>query len=695
MTTLLRTVFILAALLMTAPTLSGQEPTESDTATLPSWTSEFSLGFRSISSTALSPDGKLVAFVVREAITEGEKSEYLSHIWVTATDGSWSRQYTQGTSSATSPQFSPDGRWLAFTTKRGKGEDATSQVWRLALAGGEATELTRSESGAGQFAFSPDGQSIAYLARDPETEDEEKAKKEKRDPVLVDQNHKYQHLYLHTLGQTALDTEKPEDDPRLTEGSFHITSFDWSPDGKTIVIGHQRDPRINTGMIDGDLSLVSVESGTVTPLVATAGVEGSPMFSPDGKWIAYVGTGSKAEPVGLGDVYAIAANGENAPFRLEKTPDQSANLVAWRADSKSLLISESIGTTRQLLDLPVEGAVRVFSEQGGEPMAGVIGSPSLARGGTHIAYVYQTRDQPPEVYASPTAGFAPMKLTSINSTIELPPMGETDLVTWTSKDGKTIEGLITYPVGFDRVQRAKAPLILNVHGGPAGVFSQSFTGSASIYLLQYFAEQGYAVLRPNPRGSTGYGRDFRFDNVRDWGFGDYEDLMAGVDWAIEQGIADPERLYVMGWSYGGYMTSFVITRTSRFQAASMGAGLPNLVSMVHTTDIPDYLTAHQGAELWEDIEEYERHSAMYHLDKVTTPTQILHGMNDLRVPFDQGRELYLGLQRLGIPTEMVAYPRTPHGPREPKLLIDVSPRILKWFEANTATSSSAATSAKP
>ena len=164
------------------------------------------------------------------------------------------------------------------------------------------------------------------------------------------------------------------------------------------------------------------------------------------------------------------------------------------------------------------------------------------------------------------------------------------------------------------------------------------------------------------------------------GFGDYEDVMHGVDKAVEMGLADPERLFVMGWSYGGYLTSFVVTRTDRFKAASMGAGLPNLISMVSTTDVPDYLVGHMGEEFWNDYETYEKHSAIYHIKQVTTPTQVIHGEKDFRVPFTQGQEFYVALKRKGVPTEMVVYPRTPHGPREPKLLMDVSDRILTWFE---------------
>ena len=245
-------------------------------------------------------------------------------------------------------------------------------------------------------------------------------------------------------------------------------------------------------------------------------------------------------------------------------------------------------------------------------------------------------------------------------------MGRTEVLTWTSKDGMEIEGLLTYPVNY---QPGRAyPLILNIHGGPAGVYGQGFTGNPSIYMLQYFAQKGYAIIRGNPRGSNGYGKEFRYANYKDWGFGDYEDIMAGVDKVIDMGIGHPDSLCVMGWSYGGYMTSFLVTKTNRFKAASMGAGLPNLISMVSTTDIPDYLVAHFGGEYWEDYETYEKHSAIYRIKNVTTPTQVIHGANDLRVPFTQGQEFYVSLLRLGVPTEMIVYPRTPHGPREPKSL---------------------------
>jgi dipeptidyl aminopeptidase/acylaminoacyl peptidase len=266
----------------------------------------------------------------------------------------------------------------------------------------------------------------------------------------------------------------------------------------------------------------------------------------------------------------------------------------------------------------------------------------------------------------------------VNDEVPAPPMGRTDVISWKSTDGFTIEGLLTYPVGYEEGDRV--PLVVDVHGGPNGAHVQDFTGDGDIYMTQVFAQQGYAVLRPNVRGSAGYGKDFRYANVEDWGYGDLDDLLAGVDHAIDRDIAHPDSLALMGWSYGGYMTSFAVTQTDRFQAASMGAGLPNLISMVGTTDIPDYLAAHMGGDYWNQMQTYEKHSAVYHIDQVSTPTQVLHGAEDDRVPTRQGQEFYRALKRQGVATEMVLYPRTPHGPREPKLLMDVTPRILHWFD---------------
>jgi dipeptidyl aminopeptidase/acylaminoacyl peptidase len=257
-------------------------------------------------------------------------------------------------------------------------------------------------------------------------------------------------------------------------------------------------------------------------------------------------------------------------------------------------------------------------------------------------------------------------------------LGETKIISWKSKDGTEVEGLLTLPGAYEAGK--KYPLILNIHGGPAGVFTENFIGRLAVYPIATFSARGYAVLRPNPRGSGGYGKRFRFANMGDWGGKDYEDDMAGVDRLIKMGIADPDRMAVMGWSYGGFMTSWVITQTNRFKAAAVGAGVTNLWSFTGTADIPGFLPDYFGGEPWDAFEAFQKHSPMSFVKNVKTPTLILHGEADVRVPTSQGYELYNALKRQGVTTRMVVYPRTPHGPREPKFILDIAQRHLDWVD---------------
>ena len=630
------------------------------------WTPALSMRYHQVSGLAISPDGAHVAYVVREPLMEGEKSEYLSHIWVAAADGSRNVRFTRGEHSAGSPAFSPDGQWLAFSTARSD----KNQIWVIPMAGGEARQVTDAKAGVGQFRWSPAGDAFAFVMRDPETDEEEKAGKEKRDVILVDQNFKFGHVYTAPFDPAATETAEAA---RVTEGDFHVTGFDWSPDRSQLVFAHQADPRINTGRLSGDIAVVSASGGDVAQLVTGPGVESSPRWSPDGSLIAYGSTGNQPEPVGLADLYVV--NPETGDSRmLPETPNRSVSILGWSADSDEVFLNESLGTTRHVIAVPVGGgAIRQVTEG-----AGVVGAAAMAAAAGTLALTWQTTDEPAEVHVTGMGAFEPMRVSAVTADAPRPPMGRTELLSWEAPDGTPVEGLLTYPVGHE--DGTRVPLVLNVHGGPSGVFSQSFTGSPSIYMIQYFAQEGFAVLRPNPRGSTGYGKEFRYANFMDWGFGDLSDLMSGVDEVIDMGVAHPDSLLLMGWSYGGYMTSFAVTQTDRFRAASMGAGLPNLVSMVTTTDIGDYLVGHLGDEYFNDYETYEKHSAIYQIKNVTTPTQVIHGALDLRVPFTQGQEFYNSLMRLGVDTEMIVYPRTPHGPREPKFLMDVSERIVTWFE---------------
>lgn len=633
---------------------------QADKDTIEAWTPSAMASLPVVTSTAIAPDGVYVAYTVRETKMEGEDSKYLSHLWVAKSDGSFDRQYTHRDESVSSPAFTPDGKHISFLSKKGEHQ----QVFMIPIDGGEAFTVTNAKGSISNYKWSPDGSSIAYIMVDPPSEEDKKRKKEKSDVILVDQDYKYNRLYKHVL---AADSAM-----LLFGDDIHVTSFDWSPDGKQIVFAHQPTPRVND-RYKMDLALVSADSGTVESLVSREGTDASPVFSKDGESVLFSSSGGRHEPIGLQDLYEVKL--ANRQIRkLAETNDRSANIIG--LDSEGMLcFSEYEGTNLRLYRLSQDG--NSFEKL--TPSEGIHSRASFSSESEHFVYVHETPDTPGEVYVNKVSKDDVQKVSQVFESFVFPEMGQTELISWTSKDGTIIEGLVTYPVGY--TQGESVPTILMVHGGPAGVYNQSWTGAGSIYAIQYFAANGYALLRPNPRGSTGYGKDFRYANFQDWGYGDYEDLMSGVDRLIETGVADPNNLFEMGWSYGGYMTSWIVTQTDRFNAVSMGAGLSNLISMTGTTDIPNYLTGHMGGPYWGDnMKTYEKHSAIYFVENVSTPTQIIHGKEDLRVPIGQAQEFYWALNERNIPTEMIVYPRTPHGPREPKFLADVSERIFKWFE---------------
>lgn len=628
------------------------------------WTPELSININQISDLTFSNTDK-VAMVVRHAIIEGEKSEYLNQIWLSNTKTSKIRQFTYNEKSSTHPRFSPDGNYLAFLSARTE----KTQIWLMQVDGGEAWQFSHEKQGVGSFKWSPEGDKIAFLMTDPKSEQEEKDEREKRDVILVDQNFKYSHLYLKSFS-TEKDTSKAT---RITEGDFHITDFNWNPNNKTIVFTHTIEPTINSQFVSGDISVVNLKSKTVKDIVTWEGKDENPIFTPNGKSIIFTSDGGKIEAIGLSDTYKISSNG-GKPKKLAETPNRDTRIISVSANNNYVFVADANRTKSEVYKISLNSSNISPTLN----LNGRISSPKISDDGKQIVFVKQELDKPSEVFISGLNTINPKQISNFNPTKDFPKLAKTEVITWESKDGLEIEGLITYPTKYKK--RKKYPLAVIIHGGPAGVFSETFTGARSIYNIEYFASNGYAVLRPNPRGSTGYGKDFRYANFKDWGFGDYQDIMSGVDKVIDMGVADPNRLAVMGWSYGGYMTSFIVSRTNRFKAGSMGAGLPNLVSMTTTTDIPNYLVAHMGGEFWDDYETYEKHSAIYRIDKVQTPTQVIHGANDLRVPFTQGQEFYVALKRKGVSTEMVVYPRTPHGPREPKFLMDVSTRVLTWLD---------------
>ena len=636
------------------------------------WDPEMQLKVRAVGTPRVSPDGKRMVYTVSEAVTTPEKSEFLSQIWMANIAAKENVQITFGDKSSTNPKWSPDGNWIAFTSNR---KDNKNNLYLLSLNGGEAEPLTDVKSAVTNFAWSPDGRSIAFTMTDPKSEEEDKNDKAKNDFHWVDENLKMSRLYVLTIQKDANGKREPR---KLTTGNYNVDEFDWSPDSSRIAFSHSKTPVAND-WTTSDVSIIEVATAKVAVLANTPAAESSPLYAPDGNSIAILVSDNPPRWAQTGVIQVFATNATNAsniaqPKSLIASYDGQPSIAGWSADGRRIYFSEAKGTATQIYALDV--AANRIEEIKTSPA--VYSAVALNRSGTTFAFVRQTPDTPSDAYVASVSDFNPIQISHVNADLKMPSVGRTEVIRWKAKDGKEIEGLLTYPVGYQNGQRV--PLILNIHGGPTGVFQQTFIGGRGVYPLATFASRGYAMLRPNPRGSSGYGTEFRRANMQDWGGGDYQDLMAGVDRVIEMGVADPDRLGVMGWSYGGFMTSWIVTQTHRFKAASAGAPVTNLMSFNGTADIPSFIPDYFGGQSWDVMDRYQKHSPMFNVKGVTTPTMIQQGDADIRVPISQGYEFYNALKVQGVPTRMLVLPRQPHGPNEPKMQLAAMKANLEWFE---------------
>ncbi|MBX3267674.1 MAG: S9 family peptidase [Acidobacteria bacterium] len=630
------------------------------------WSPELQVKLKGLGSPEISPDGRKVVYTVNEAVMTADKSEFITHIWMANTDGRDNRQITFGDKSAANPKWSPDGSMIAFTSNR---KDNRNQIYVLRVAGGEAEQITDGKGAVANFEWSPDGRSFAFTMTDPRTDEEEKDGKARNDFRWVDENVKLARLYLTTL---AADAAGKREVKKIGDVGRHVTAFDWSPDGKRIAFAHVKSPVVDFWPTS-DISIVDVSSGSVSVLAATEAAEANPMFSPNGNFIA---ASVSDLPVrwAQSNRIAIYPAGGGSPRKMAASFDGQPNMIAWKPDNGRIVFSEAKGTGTALYEATVVTGAVSESQYENSVISGI----TMAADGSMYAFVTQNEATAPEVHVVRSGAAATTRISSANAEYAKYTVPRTDVIKWKSKDGREIEGLLTYPMGY--TAGTKVPLILNIHGGPAGVFNRNYVGGRGAYPLASLAAKGYAVLRPNPRGSSGYGVEFRRANIRDWGGMDYEDLMTGVDHVIAMGVADANRLGVMGWSYGGYMTSMIITKTDRFKVASAGAPVTNLMSFNGTADIPSFVPDYFEAEFWNDPAVYAKHSAMFNIKNAKTPTLIQHGENDIRVPISQGYELYVALKRKGVPTRMIVLPRQPHGIQEPRLQIATMQSNLDWFE---------------
>jgi len=619
------------------------------------------MAIKTVGGTAISPDGKNTLYTLSYA--DMKENERRTEIWIVSTDGGKPRRFSSGKNDI-SPQWSPDGQMIAFISTRGTGEAAKPQIYLISAFGGESEKLTDSKNGVSSFVWSQDSKRIAYVAQRPLSEAEEKKQKDKDDAQVVDAGFRFAHLWV-------IDVESKKAG-EIVKSDWVVSDPQFSPDGKRVSFTTNPTPKADDGSLS-DVYIVNADgSGSPRKLYENAGPDAGARWSPDGKWISFSSRDAKMGALGFQRLYIISAEG-GAPRAVAPNYDNNVPPVEWSRDGSTLYFSGTHRTTSQIFSVPSAGGeVKMISS--GDA---VIGGVSFARNANKIAFSRGDIQHQADVHVSAISNFNPVKLTDHNPQINGIALGRGEVIRWKSKDGMEIEGVLIYPVGYEAGKRY--PTIAAIHGGPSGVWTQAFPGSYSNY-AHIWAGRGWLVFLPNVRGSSGYGEKFLMANYRDWGGGDFQDIQTGLDELVKRGIADPDRMGQTGWSYGGYMTAWTLTQTDRFKAVMVGAGLTNMFSMYSTNDLQRVLEGYFGAQPWDDLEAYwAKASAMAHIKKAKTPTLILHGANDQRVPVGQAQELYMGLKKNGVPAQLVFFPREGHGLQEPRHQLDKMKREYAHF----------------
>ena len=638
------------------------------------------LALKAVGSPAVSPDGTQVLYTVRDWERERDRTELRTHIWKVAVTGGSPRQITFSERGETQPQWSPDGRYISFVSSRGAGtgdEAPRAQVYLMRSDGGEAVRLSDLAENLVSYSWAPDSTRIAMVSTEPRSSEDEAAMRRRDDERVFEGDFRLQHVWTAQVDSKAI--------ARVTEGrDYTVTGApSWSADSRRLVFSAK--PTTMLRDYRSDVYVADLVSGAIEKISTNPGPDVQPQWSPDGTRIAWVSEPTTAGAIGDGTlpsylghghliVYDVAAR--RARDLWSREFDVDIGTPHWSADSRRLVFTA--GKRAYVEAFSVDLATGVYTQLSRQK---TLQYGSRSADGQVVVVTMDAPAAPAEVYVTDASFAAFRRLTDTNPQASAFALGESEIVTWKSSDGMEVEGILLKPVGFDPSRRY--PLLVVAHGGPSGAFINGYR-VGGLEGGQLWAGQGWAVFYPNPRGSTNYGEKFQRANINDWGGGDYRDIMTGVDALIARGVADPDRLAHIGWSYGGYMTAWVVTQTPRFKAAMVGAGLTNMASMYGTNDIPNVLVTYFGGIPGkETMPLYAGRSAMTFIDNVTTPTLILHGASDERVPTGQAYELFRGLKDRGKTTELVFYPREGHGIAEYYHLKDRLTRIHDWITRYT------------
>jgi dipeptidyl aminopeptidase/acylaminoacyl peptidase len=632
--------------------------------------------FRNVGDPQRSPDGKWVAYTVSTIDVEKDKRD--TDLWMASWDGTEQVRLTSGPDGESSPRWSPDGRYLSFLASRGTEEEKKSgaQVWLLDRRGGEARKLTDIKGGVDEYAWSPDGKRLVLVVSDPDPADEpekmEGWKRKTKPPVVVDRYHFKQdrsgylkapasHLWLFDV-----EAGKAE---QLTKGPYDDGAPAWSPDGARLAFVSDRGPDPDRAP-NSDIYVLEAKAGAeprrLTDFIGSD--DGRPAWSPDGRQIAFLrGDDPRYSAYNLNKLAVVPAEGGPANILTGALDRGASGPLTWTPEGKSLLFVVTDDRATYVGRVPAAGgpveALTTGRRTVGNVMLGPDGALTLLTGtATEIAEVHalEADGKLRRLSHQNDALFAELRLAT------------TEDFTSKSKDGTVVNGLLVKPAAYEAGKRY--PLLLRIHGGPNGQDEHSFS-----FDRELFAANGYVVLAVNYRGSSGRGTAFQKAIYGDWGHKEVTDLLGAVDRAVATGVADPDRLGIGGWSYGGILTDYTIATDTRFKAAICGAGSALQLSMYGSDQYIRQYETEIGVP-WKAQDKWIRISyPFFKADRIRTPTLFMGGEKDFNVPIVGGEQMYQALKSLGVATQLVIYPGQFHGITTPSYVRDRYERYLAWY----------------
>jgi dipeptidyl aminopeptidase/acylaminoacyl peptidase len=621
------------------------------------------LSMQSVGSPQLSPDGRRVAYLLTS--TDWQKDAFVSQLWVHEVSTGTPQQLTRHELGVSDVQWSPDGQWIAFVSARVEGRN---QVFAMAVGGGEPVRLTDAPNGVSAYAWRPDGAAIAFTAGGGAAE------RKARDATFAGfevVRRDYTRQQLFTI-DVAAALKAPQSGTRRTPESARYTvgGFEWAPDGARIAFSASESPD-PVAANSANIHVLTLADNSVRDVVTQPGPDNDPHWSPDGRQLVFSSAMGELRNYFRNTRLAVvdAQGGVVRPITMAF--DEQPGFAAW--GSRGIYFAASQKTASHLfrVDPATAAIVRVTI-----PDSGMYRSFSFNRDRSTVALIGSTAISLGEVMVSPVDAFEPSTITRMSAQIRDWKLGTREVISWKSRDGTLIEGILIKPRDFDPMR--KYPLLCVIHGGPTGIDRPTLP-DARYYPIDEWVNRGALVLKVNYRGSAGYGEKFRSLNVRNLGVGDAWDVVSGVDALIAKGWVDPAHVASMGWSQGGYISAFLTTSSTRFAATSVGAGISDWRTYYYNTDITPFTINYLGADPVADPAIYARTSPIDYVRSAKTPTLIQHGENDRRVPIANGYQLRQALEDRGVPVEMIVYKGFGHGITKPKSQRAVMQHNLGWF----------------